>query len=280
MAWIPLKDQTSLSGRSIKTYYVGMAGGHKGGILLYNPLTKHTIIRRSYKVMGPAEQSPSVLQIEATEFKPDVKSINTDENKNIVSLIDEDIMPELVGGDESDDEDDENEKTIKSSTKNNETILNTSIQEEFYEHPFGKDHCLEADPSDRPIIQHIPLISKTKKLKPGEFYVEKIINHKGTTNKRSSMKFFVKWHGYDDSHNSWIPWSEAKNLAALETYLKNNVDILIPVERAYSTHVLNVKDKEKLKNDTFTDFIYKDLPYVINYRPPKTVAGACKEDAY
>ena len=82
------------------------------------------------------------------------------------------------------------------------------------------------------IIQHIPIVNKKKKLKEDEFYVEKIINHKGRADKRSTMKFFVKWLGYDDSHNSWIPWSEARNLAALDTYLKNNVDVLIPVEQA------------------------------------------------
>ena len=42
------------------------------------------------------------------------------------------------------------------------------------------------------------------------------------------MQFFVKWLGYHDTLNSWIPSKDAKHLAALDTYLKKNVGMLIP----------------------------------------------------
>ena len=99
MAWIPLEDQTSLGGRSVETYYVGMATGYKGGILLYNPLTKRTIVRRSFKIMGPAKQTPSVLELEAFENKlVDIKQI-TNNNIQIVNALpiftpDENVLEE------------------------------------------------------------------------------------------------------------------------------------------------------------------------------------------
>ena len=278
MAWIPLEDQTSLGGRSVETYYVGMATGYKGGILLYNPVTKRTIVRRSFKIMGPAKQAPSVLELEALENKP--LNIEQIYNNNIPKVnelpvgaphddVIEEELPDLTG-DENDDEyldiiDSEDEDAV--SYKNNES----KTQEEYYKNNFGNDITLEADPSDKAFIQHIPKISKTKKLKPDEFYVEKIINHKGTTDKKSSMKFFVKWVGYDDTHNSWIPWKEAKDLAVLDTYLQN-VDILLPVEKAYnSSRIQNTaQDIENTRN----------LPYIINYVPPKACRGAISHDAY
>ena len=46
MAHIPLDKQGMLTGRAVETYYVGVhANGRHGGLLLYNPVTKHTIVR-------------------------------------------------------------------------------------------------------------------------------------------------------------------------------------------------------------------------------------------
>ena len=58
MAHIPLKDQGMLTGLATETYYVGPHdNGRHGGLLLYNPHTKHTIVRRTFRVMGPVRQS-------------------------------------------------------------------------------------------------------------------------------------------------------------------------------------------------------------------------------
>jgi len=64
-AHIALNIQTGFSGRSIDTIYVGMAHGRHGGILLFNPLTKHTLVRRSFRVMGPVHQPKSELSFES-----------------------------------------------------------------------------------------------------------------------------------------------------------------------------------------------------------------------
>ena len=170
MAHLPLKDQTALSGRCIRTYYIGIAPDHKGGILLYNPKTKRTIVRRTFKIMGPTDQSTSKIKIEA--------SLDDDQEEDI-----------------------------------------------DYKHPYGADLYLDHDPIDHEYTRHIPQVNN-QILDEDEFYVEKIINHKGKGNK---MKFFVKWLHYDDEHNSWISWNDTKDLAALDTYLLNNPDINVPV---------------------------------------------------
>ena len=158
---------------------------------------------------------------------------------------------------------------------------------EFHPNQFGNDIVLEHDPTDDPIVQHVPKIDKKKKLKKDEFYVEKIINHKGRSDKKSTMKFFVKWLGYDDTHNSWIPWEEAKYLAALDTYLMNNVDILVPIDNCFvssrSFNAFNKRNKirNKKRNTTHEDdFQYENLPYIINYLAPKSIPGVVKEDAW
>ena len=120
-AWLPIDRQTVLSGRSIQTYYTGMAPDYeKGGILLFNPITKRTIIRRTYKVMGPVDQPDSQVSFEALDFKPvdDIDSgvnmpINSTQdtiedqvlhpNDRIPVLESDEKPPQLVGGDESDD---------------------------------------------------------------------------------------------------------------------------------------------------------------------------------
>jgi len=54
MAHIPLAlQQGTLGPRCFETVAVGAAPGHKGNIKLYNPLTKRTFFRRSFRVMGP-----------------------------------------------------------------------------------------------------------------------------------------------------------------------------------------------------------------------------------
>jgi len=59
-AHIPVDLQTALSGRSFETYSVGCAPGYKGGILLMNPNTKRTIVRRTFRDTGVLRDSSAV----------------------------------------------------------------------------------------------------------------------------------------------------------------------------------------------------------------------------
>jgi hypothetical protein len=63
-----------------------------------------------------------------------------------------------------------------------------------------------------------------------EFIIERVLEHTGDPKRKSSLDFLVKWLGYDDSHNLWIPWKEARLNAKVHEYLKNEgLERLIPV---------------------------------------------------
>jgi transposase InsO family protein len=64
-----------------------------------------------------------------------------------------------------------------------------------------------------------------------EFFVERILEHTGNTKKLSSLNFLVKWHTYDDTHNSWEPYTNLRKTAVLHDYLREkNLQSVIPVE--------------------------------------------------
>lgn len=61
------------------------------------------------------------------------------------------------------------------------------------------------------------------------FDVEVVLRHSGTFAKKKSLKFLVKWLGYDDSHNSWVSYQRLKSNQALHNYLiKKNQASQIP----------------------------------------------------
>ena len=61
--------------------------------------------------------------------------------------------------------------------------------------------------------------------------VEAIIAHDGDPKKKSLMDFQVRWLGHDASEDSWLPWSEVRNIPALHTYLRtHNMAKLVPKE--------------------------------------------------
>ena len=61
LAHLPLKLQTALSGRCFPAIYIGRAPGVKGAIKLFNPSSKRIILRRTFKVLGPVELTPTTL---------------------------------------------------------------------------------------------------------------------------------------------------------------------------------------------------------------------------
>jgi hypothetical protein len=62
-----------------------------------------------------------------------------------------------------------------------------------------------------------------------EFFVEKILDMTGDTKRVTKLKFLVKWLGYDDTHNTWEPYKEVRDVEILHTYLRtNNLSKLIP----------------------------------------------------
>ena len=70
MAHVPLKQQDTHGDRAILNYAVGVALRHKGakgGLILFNHLTKREVIRRTYKIIGPTVPSTTRPEYELDE---------------------------------------------------------------------------------------------------------------------------------------------------------------------------------------------------------------------
>ena len=50
------QTQNNGTGRSILGYYVGLSEDHRGGILVFNPKTRTTTVRHTYKALGLVEE--------------------------------------------------------------------------------------------------------------------------------------------------------------------------------------------------------------------------------
>jgi transposase InsO family protein len=62
-----------------------------------------------------------------------------------------------------------------------------------------------------------------------EFDVDCILAHRGNLKLKSTLEFKVRWLGYDDSYDSWEPWSLLRNTDQLHAYLKlKGLNSLIP----------------------------------------------------
>ena len=97
-----------LTGRATETYYVGPHdNGRHGGLLLYNPKTKHTIVRRTFRVMGLIRQSSPQLVYEAAYENANNTTTFVTDTGNTITLVPQpdDETPALVNDSDSDDED-------------------------------------------------------------------------------------------------------------------------------------------------------------------------------
>ncbi len=55
-----------------------------------------------------------------------------------------------------------------------------------------------------------------------EFFIEKILAMSGDIKKVSTLDFHVKWLGYDDTFNLWLPWKDLHQTEILHSYLRRN----------------------------------------------------------
>jgi hypothetical protein len=58
-----------------------------------------------------------------------------------------------------------------------------------------------------------------------EYNVEAIIDHSGTIKQRSKMMFRVRWQGYDESEDTWLPYTRVKDLVALDLYVRDHIEL-------------------------------------------------------
>ena len=51
------------------------------------------------------------------------------------------------------------------------------------------------------------------------FFVEKILAHRGDVCRLKTLAFHIKWRGFDESFNSWEPWKNLCETEMLHRYL-------------------------------------------------------------
>ena len=62
-----------------------------------------------------------------------------------------------------------------------------------------------------------------------EYFIEKVLAHKGDPAKVSTLWFPVKWLNFNDTQNTWEPWSGIRLTDAVHAYLRTvNLARLIP----------------------------------------------------
>jgi transposase InsO family protein len=82
------------------------------------------------------------------------------------------------------------------------------------------------------------------------FEVEEVKRHRGDPKYKSRLQFLIKWAGYDDSENTWVPWSDVRNNAIVHRYLRaRRLERLIPLpfRSEESDETDQVSDQEQRK---------------------------------
>jgi len=57
------------------------------------------------------------------------------------------------------------------------------------------------------------------------YIVESIVDHEGDPKRLSSLFFRVRWKGYDETEDTWLPFHKVNELEALDTYLRRFPDL-------------------------------------------------------
>ena len=90
----PLAAQTALSGRSYEAIFIGIAHAHVNAVILFNPITKKSFIRHSFKYLADVESPISLTDVYPTETEPHPSinsnfgnEISTEENSIIYSYV-------------------------------------------------------------------------------------------------------------------------------------------------------------------------------------------------
>jgi hypothetical protein len=56
-----------------------------------------------------------------------------------------------------------------------------------------------------------------------EFIIEAILKHSGNRrSKKTNLRFYIKWLGYDDDRNSWEPYANIRDMSQCHEYLRSH----------------------------------------------------------
>lgn len=67
--------------------------------------------------------------------------------------------------------------------------------------------------------------AKLAALDNNEFVVEAIVGHRGDRRRRAGMEFRVRWLGYEPDDDTWLPYREVRELAALDRYAVDHPEL-------------------------------------------------------
>jgi len=57
----------------------------------------------------------------------------------------------------------------------------------------------------------------------GEYIIDKILDHSGTPSRKYAMDFLVRWLGFDESEDLWVPFKSVHTTSAFQDYIEVNV---------------------------------------------------------
>ena len=55
-----------------------------------------------------------------------------------------------------------------------------------------------------------------------EFFIDNIISYRGNLKRKTELEFQVKWLSYDETHNSWEPYTNLRDSDQLHVFLRQN----------------------------------------------------------
>ena len=98
----------------------------------------------------------------------------------------------------------------------------------------GADYTVHDLTQDKDIKVHVsrlkhfdfePLIDNPTAIAAKDYEedeVECILSHYGDPKRKTSMDFLVRWTGFDESQDLWLPWSALHSNVKLHQYLRDN----------------------------------------------------------
>ena len=62
------------------------------------------------------------------------------------------------------------------------------------------------------------------------FLVDSVVDHEGDPTRLSSLFFRIRWKGYDETEDSWLPFHNVNELEALDIYLRKYPELYKKLE--------------------------------------------------